>query len=60
MFNTVRGAEILLGKNECWSGANCDVLLTAKKKEILFHDLGVFGTKGCYEKLIVVSNKVTE
>lgn len=45
MFKTVRGTEVPLGENERWSGANCDALLIAQKKEILFRDLGVFGTK---------------
>lgn len=50
MFKTARGAEVPLGENECCSGANCDVLLIAQKKEILFHDLGVFGTKRFLQK----------
>lgn len=59
VFNTVRGTEILLGKN---AGLAQTVMycLQQRRKKVSFMISESLEQRDAYEKLIVVSNKVTE
>lgn len=56
MFKTVKGVELALGKNECWSGAN---FCSPEEINSLSWSWRV-EQRDAYEKLLVTSNKVAE